>query len=115
MTTKSFITSPVALPTGIFASTPYNEKAMQLLVRKAQMLNHLEELKESLKSQGLNPSYYESDEESILCWFDKQHISNSISIWANDGEGIWSIADKGKLLDSKEFDNLDDFLSFSIV
>lgn len=81
---------------------------------RTQMLEHLKKLNRELQHQGLKPSIYEAGDESILCWFDKKKISNSISIWADDCDGVWSIADDGKLLDSKEFDTLDDFLEFSV-
>lgn len=82
--------------------------------RRAKMLDHLKEITESLKSQGFNPTYYECEEKAILSWFDSVNNRNSISIWPNDCEGVWSCI-KGETIIREDFDTLEEFLGFTGV
>lgn len=81
--------------------------------RKLKTQEHFEILSQALKSREIITSYNESDDEITLCWYDGD-IRNSISIWTDTYEGVWSSAQHGKTLDVLDFEKLDDFLNFSV-
>lgn len=54
-------------------------------------------LNDKLVTDGLFPTYnmteFEGDEglvEWIIAWYDRDDYRNSLSCWADDGEGVWS-------------------------
>lgn len=81
---------------------------------REQMLEHLKALSNTLESKGIDSSYYELEDEAGLCWFDKSDVRNSISLWLDDSEGVWSCAKDGKTLARSDFKNTTEFLAFSL-
>lgn len=78
------------------------------------MLEHMMEQIKVLKERGLFVSYGVTDDEAMLCWYDEDNGRNSLSLWLDDSEGVYSRVKGGLITKRVDFDTAEDFLDFSV-
>lgn len=78
------------------------------------MLEHFMEQVKTLKERGLFVSYGVTDEEAVLSWYDEDNGRNSISLWLDDNEGIYSRVKGGIITNKVKFNTSEDFINFSV-